>query len=164
MAKSFDKPYIFCRFFILLYWYTPPQTLQLSVWVCEEFLSSALHQSAPVYVRNASVENEKSFLFWADGWHLLSSNRPLLELGELWLWLALISLAALPLDTRERIWLADGDRRGAGSQGQDGIVPLRYHIPAWLMQHSWSSRSTSALGASPNSWASLACIAFLLTL
>lgn len=96
MAKSFDKLYMFCRFFILLYSYSPPQTLQLLVWVCEEFLSSALHQSAPVNVRNASVENEKSFLFWADGWHLLSSNRPLLELGELWLWLALISRGCPP--------------------------------------------------------------------
>lgn len=60
-------------------------------------------------------------------------------------------------------WLTVTAGGVADSQRQDCIVPLRYHIPAWLLQHSLSSRSMSAFGTSPNSCASLACIIGLLT-
>ncbi|KAF3853793.1 hypothetical protein F7725_014481, partial [Dissostichus mawsoni] len=36
-------------------------------------------------------------------------------------------------------------RASAGSQCQDGTVPLRYHIPAWLMQHSWNHRQVPSV-------------------
>lgn len=113
----------------------------------------------------------------------LSSNQ-LSDLNRL-PWLAL--LPSHPTRGSKFNYLSVGGG-GAGCRGQDCSVPLRYHIPAWLTQHSWnhklqvrlvgnrkwraeetfnltwSSRSSSALVGSPSSWASLVWIMALLTL
>lgn len=133
------------------------------------------------------LEREKlHVLSRADGWHLCPQSWASCD------WLSSVWLPSHWTPGRGGFDSLTVVAGGAGPQRQDCIVPLRYHIPAWLLQHScndtrqvrsrtqrscfkngnvqppaahltWSRRSTSDLGASPNSCASRACTMFLLT-
>lgn len=115
----------------------PPQTLSSC-----EFLSFALHQIACVRQKCFSW-NEMNFMFWADGRRLFVLHSQALRAGRAVIVIG-SRLSGCP-PTRQPGEDLIGWQGTAGSQCQDGTVPLRYHIPAWLMQHSWNHRQVPSV-------------------
>lgn len=99
---------------------------QLLVWVCEEFISS-----------KCSCQCQKSFMFWAEQTaDIFCPQSPAPQSGAICDWLSSLWLPSHWTPRRGFDWLTVN----TGSQRQDCIVPFRYHIPAWLLQHSWNNR------------------------